>query len=312
VAKLGGLALILLAYTMIARGEIRLEPFLLFFFYAGLLQAATSSLAGLLSGAPSELIGLRNLADFFAAEVEEDDWSVNGLRIEKSEPIDFAGLTFSYKGNRQLYKNAALHVPAHATTVIHGPSGSGKSTLIQLLLRFRVPDQGSITIGGIDIARFSRTELRRKIGVVTQDHYIFHETLRQNLLVAKPDATDDQIVEALHQALLSEFLDRLPAGLDTMLDPRGKGLSAGEKQRICIARMLLKKAPVMILDEPWSNLDGEARRKLVRLLNTVRYQTTLLILSHETPEAIDIDQHRCLNPDTGKFFSIAPEVRCAI
>ena len=312
VAKLGGLALILLAYTMIARGEIRLEPFLLFFFYAGLLQAATSSLAGLLSGAPSELIGLRNLADFFAAEVEEDDWSVNGLRIEKSEPIDFAGLTFSYKGNRQLYKNAALHVPAHATTVIHGPSGSGKSTLIQLLLRFRVPDQGSITTGGIDIARFSRTELRRKIGVVTQDHYIFHETLRQNLLVAKPDATDDQIVEALHQALLSEFLDRLPAGLDTMLDPRGKGLSAGEKQRICIARMLLKKAPVMILDEPWSNLDGEARRKLVRLLNTVRYQTTLLILSHETPEAIDIDQHRCLNPDTGKFFSIAPEVRCAI
>jgi ABC-type multidrug transport system fused ATPase/permease subunit len=275
---------------------------LLFFFYAGLLQAATSSLAGLLSGAPPELVGLRNLANFFATEVEEDDCSVNGSRIERSEPIEVSNLSFSYNGNRQLYNDADLHVPARAVTVIHGPSGSGKSTLIQLLLRFRAPDQGSITIGGIDITRFSRTELRRKIGVVTQDHYIFNETLRQNLLVAQPEATDQQIIDALHQALLSEFLDRLPKGLDTVLDPRGKGLSAGEKQRICIARMLLKKAPIMILDEPWSNLDDESRCKLSSLLNSAKKETTLLILSHEKPEAIDIDQHRCLNPDTGKFF----------
>ena len=137
-------------------------------------------------------------------------------------------------------------MPAGSTTVIHGPSGSGKSTLIQLLLRFRDPDKGSITIGGIDIARYSRSELLRKIGVVTQDHYIFNETLRQNLLVAKPDATDEQLVEALDKALLSEFLDRLPNGLDTVLDPRGKGLSAGERQRICIARMLLKNSRALV------------------------------------------------------------------
>jgi len=304
VAKLGGLGLIFLAYMMIARGAIQLEPFLLFFFYAGLLQTATSSLAGLLSGVPPELIGLRNLVDFFATGVEEDIGSVNGLRIEKSESIEFKDLSFSYNGDRLLYRGAALHVPARATTVIHGPSGSGKSTLIQLLLRFCAPDQGSITIGGIDIARFNRTELRRKIGVVTQDHYIFNETLRQNLLVAQPEATDQQIIDALHQALLSEFLDRLPTGLDTVLDPRGKGLSAGEKQRICIARMLLKKAPIMILDEPWSNLDDEARRKLARLLNSMKKQTTLFILTHEISETIDIDQHTSLNPDIGKFFPI--------
>ena len=200
-------------------------------------------------------------------------------------------------------------MPNLATTIIHGPSGSGKSTIIQLLLRFRVPDQGSISIGGIDIMRFSRTELRRKIGVVTQDHYIFNETLRQNLLVAQPDATDGQIIEALHQALLSEFLDRLTAGLDTVLDPRGKSLSGGEKQRICIARMLLKKAPIMILDEPWSNLDGDSRRKLGWLLNSVRKQTTLLILTHDIPEAVDIDQHLYLNAETGKFRPNNPDVK---
>lgn len=311
VAKLGGLALIMLAYMMIGRGDIRLEPFLLFFFYAGLLQAATSSLAGLLSGAPPGLVGLRNLADFFATEVEEDDWSVNGLRLERSESIDFTGLSFSYNGDRLLYNDAALHVPAHATTVIHGPSGSGKSTLIQLLLRFRDPDKGSITIGGIDIARFSRTELRRKIGVVTQDHYIFNETLRQNLLVAQPDATDEQIIVALHQALLSEFLNRLPGGLDTVLDPRGKGLSAGEKQRICIARMLLKKAPIMILDEPWSNLDDDARRKLVDLINFIKDSKTLLILTHENPEAMAIDHRLQLNPNIGKFIPVISEVKRA-
>jgi len=309
VAKLGGLALILLAYTMIARGDIRLEPFLLFFFYAGLLQAATSSLAGLLSSVPPELIGFRNLADFFTAEVEEDDWSVNGLRIEKAQPIDFRNLSFSYNGNRRLYYDAALHVPACATTIIHGPSGSGKSTLIQLLLRFRAPDQGSITIGGIDIKQFSRTELRRKIGVVTQDHYIFHETLRQNLLVAQPEATDQQISDALHQALLSEFLDRLPEGLNTILDPRGKGLSAGEKQRICIARMLLKKSPILILDEPWSNLDGDARRKLVELINYIKDMTTIMILAHENSEAMAIDHRLQLNPNNGKFMPITREAK---
>jgi len=199
----------------------------------------------LLSAAPSEIIGLRNLAHFFSTAVEEDT-TADGPRLDKPESIDFRNFLFSYNGDRPLFKDASLHVPAGSTTVIHGPSGSGKSTLIQLLLRFRDPDKGSITIGGIDIARYSRSELLRKIGVVTQDHYIFNETLRQNLLVAKPDATDEQLVEALDKALLSEFLDRLPNGLDTVLDPRGKGLSAGERQRICIARMLLKNSRALV------------------------------------------------------------------
>jgi len=145
VAKIGGLALILLAYVMITRGDIRLEPFLLFFFYAGLLQAATASLAGLLSAAPSEIIGLRNLAHFFSTAVEEDT-TADGPRLDKPESIDFRNFSFSYNGDRPLFKDASLHVPAGSTTVIHGPSGSGKSTLIQLLLRFRDPDKGSITI----------------------------------------------------------------------------------------------------------------------------------------------------------------------
>jgi len=107
--------------------------------------------------------------------------------------------------------------------------------------------------------------------------------------VAKPDATDEQLVEALDKALLSEFLDRLPNGLDTVLDPRGKGLSAGERQRICIARMLLKNSPIILLDEPWSNLDDSARFELAQMLNSLRGQATLVMMTHEYPRAVNVD-----------------------
>jgi ABC-type multidrug transport system fused ATPase/permease subunit len=192
-------------------------------------------------------------------------------------------------------------IPAHAITVIHGPSGSGKSTLINLFLRFYGPAEGSIHFDGIDIGEFSRAELRRKISVVTQYHFVFHDTLRMNLLVAKPGAGEEEMLEVLERANLGEFVRRLPGGIDEVMDPRGKGMSGGEKQRLCIARLLLRDSPIMVLDEPWSNLDEEARELLAQVLNRSKESKTVLILTHEDLSSLEVDRIFHLEPEKGTF-----------
>lgn len=223
-----------------------------------------------------------------------------------SVPIEFSEVTFGYPGGRRLYHQAHLLAPAKAVTVIHGDSGSGKSTLINLLLRLNAPAAGVISLGGIDIGLVPRAELRKKIGVVTQHHFIFQETLKANLLIAQPDANDQQIYQALAAAQLTDFLARLPQGLDTMMDPRGKGISAGERQRICIARLLLRASPIMILDEPWSNLDNRARQLLAEVINVCKHTATVLILTHERLEALAIDRLYYLDGAQGIFIGKEP------
>lgn len=290
ISKFGSLLLVLLAYYMISKGSIRLDSFLLFFFYAGLLEGAVSSLVGLVSNVQPQLVGIRNLSAFFSESSEEDESHKISARLDKPIPIEISGLSFSYPGGRTLFSNANLLVPAKSITVIHGPSGSGKSTLINLLLRFYVPQNGSIRFGNVNIEHFTRTELRQKISVVTQYHFIFNDSLRMNLLVAKPDATDVEMVRALERAHLGEFLRRLPNGLDEVMDPRGKGISEGEKQRISIARLLLRDSPIMVLDEPWSNLDEEAREVLAEVINARKSTTTIVILTHTDLPSLAVDQ----------------------
>lgn len=302
VSKFGGLLLIFIAYYMISKEDMPFEPFLLFFFYATLLQASISNLVSAFANIQTELTGIRNLSTFFSEHSEAEESDNNSVSLDKSGPIEIKGLTFSYPGGRVLFQNADLVIPPNSITVIHGPSGSGKSTLINLLLKFYSPVSGSISIGGFDINEYSRAELRSKISVVTQFHHIFHESLKANLLVAKPDATETEIENALEQAHLKKFLNRLPAGLDEVLDPRGKGISGGEKQRICIARFLLRNSPVMILDEPWSNLDEESRSVLAEFINLRKPSTTILILTHEELPSLSVDQIYCLIEEKGVFM----------
>jgi ABC-type multidrug transport system fused ATPase/permease subunit len=301
VSKFGSLLLIFLAYYMISQGKIELDPFLLFFFYAGLLQAAVSNLVDYLSNIQPQLVGIRNISSFFSESSEEDESHKISACLDKSIPIEISDLRFSYPGGRILFSDANLYIPANGITVIHGPSGSGKSTLINLLLRFYNPLKGSIQFGGVDIEEFTRIELRRKMSVVTQYHFIFNESLQMNLRVAKPDASNEEIIHALEQAHLGEFLKRLPNGIDEVMDPRGKGISEGEKQRICIARLLLRNSPIIVLDEPWSSLDDEAREVLAEVINKLKQTTTILILTHEDLPSLAVDRVYNLESDTGLF-----------
>ena len=304
ITKLGGLLPLFLAYYLISKGTIELEPFLLFFFYAALLQISISTLIGKLANIQNELTGIRNLAAFFCEQAEPEEPGEPSARIDGAVSITIEGLTFSYPGGRPLYRNANLTIPEKAITVIHGQSGSGKSTLINLLLKFYPVHKGTIGFGGADLSALSRTELRRKIGVVIQNHFIFQDSLRENLLVAKPDAKDSEIRSALETAQLGDFVKRLPAGLDSVMGYQGKGISGGEKQRICIARLLLRQSSVMILDEPWANLDIRARHILADVLNACKRNATILILTHETTPVLSVDQVYQLVTSTGKFIRI--------
>ena len=304
--QLGGLGLVVMAYYLIANGKMRLEPFLLFFFYATLLEMSVTQLTRLLATVQTEFTGIRHLAGFLAEAPEAEDSHPTVNLPSQSVAIELSNLTFGYPGGRRLYNRVHLLIPANSVTIIGGESGSGKSTLINLLLRLYAPQEGLISIGGIDIRRISRTELRRKVGVVTQNHFIFQETLRANLLMAQPDASDRQVLQALEGAQLKDFLARLPKGIETVMDPRGIGASTGEKQRICIARVLLREAPIMILDEPWSNLDDRARKLLAEVINACKSTATILILTHERHPALAVDRLYHLDGTQGVLLQEDP------
>lgn len=301
-AQLGGLGLVALAYSLISKGELQVDPFLVFFFYATLLQMSVSNLTRSLSTVQTEFTGVRRLAGFLGGLSEPEEKHLTGVIPCCSVTIEFVGVSFGYRRGRRLYSRAAMVIPAKAVTLLQGKSGSGKSTLIHLLLRFYAPAEGDILFDGINIRQIPRAELRRKIGVVTQHHFIFQETLRANLLIAKPDAEDVQILRALERAQLRDFLSRLPQGIDTVMDPRGMGMSAGEKQRLCIARLLLRESPIMILDEPWTNLDVQARELLAEVVNSSKETATILVLSHEYPQTLAVDLIYHLDEERGIFI----------
>jgi ATP-binding cassette subfamily C protein CydC len=173
---------------------------------------------------------------------------------------------------------------------IMGESGAGKSTVVHLLLRFWELEVGQICIGGRDARAYRADDLRRLIGVAPQDIYLFNGTIRDNLLLAKGDATEDEIIDACRQAQIHEFVASLPAGYDTLVGENGFKLSGGERQRVAIARVILKNAPILILDEATANLDALTEQKVMQALETFMQGRTTLIVSHRRAGFVYVDQ----------------------
>jgi ATP-binding cassette subfamily C protein CydC len=195
--------------------------------------------------------------------------------------VHIRALTYTYRDRL----DPALHdlsftIQPGDSIAIVGPSGSGKTTLVDLLMQFQPAAQGQILIDGRDIRSFDPQSIRQIFSVIPQRAYLFHTTLRENLLLGQPGATDTQLIEALKSAQSLELLDQLPSGLDTQVGEHGYQLSAGERQRISIARALLKDAPILILDEATSHLDAETEARLWRSLNSILGNRSSLIISH--------------------------------
>lgn len=195
--------------------------------------------------------------------------------------LEFDHVHFAYHNDEgEVLDGIAFHLSPGRRTAIVGPSGSGKTTIARLALRFWDPTHGVICLNGQDIRRYRLNDLRNLIGVVDQDTYLFNSTVRSNLLLARPDASDGEIRRVLEQAQLAEFLDQLPEGLETWIGEQGLRLSGGERQRLAIARVLLKNAPLLILDEATANLDPVTEHAVLDALDVLMQGRTTLVITH--------------------------------
>ena len=205
--------------------------------------------------------------------------------------IEVQGVTFSYFRNRRLaLDGATFTVPAGRTVALVGPSGAGKTTTAHLLMRFWDPDSGVIRLDGFDLREYRLDDLRERVALVTQDTYLFNETLRTNILLAKPEATEVELDAAVRRASLTAFVEALPEGLDTRVGERGVRLSGGQRQRVAIARAFLKDAPVLILDEATSHLDAVNEQAVRHALEALMSERTTIVIAHRLSTVRNADR----------------------
>ncbi len=194
--------------------------------------------------------------------------------------LEFKNVTFAYKDRSPVIKNLSLYIPAGKTIAIVGSTGSGKSTLVKLLLRLYEVGLGTITLDGIDIQQLNLRDLRRCIGLVSQDVFLFHGTVGENVAYGSFDATDQEIIRAAKIAEAHDFIMRLPQGYETIVGERGQKLSGGQRQRIAIARAVLKNPPILILDEATSAVDNETEAAIQRSLERITVDRTTIAIAH--------------------------------
>ena len=204
--------------------------------------------------------------------------------------IDFEHIDFAYATGERVLHDITLTVEAGSTIAFVGQTGSGKSTLIKLLLRFYQPDAGSILIDGQPIDEVSLDSLRRKIGLVSQDVFLFQGTIAENIAYGSPDATLERIKAVAESAEATEFIERLPQGYHTVVGERGQKLSGGQRQRLSIARALLKHPPILILDEATSAVDNDTEAAIQRSLERISHTCTTLVIAHRLSTIVNADR----------------------
>ncbi|MBV8937782.1 MAG: ABC transporter ATP-binding protein, partial [Alphaproteobacteria bacterium] len=205
--------------------------------------------------------------------------------------IRFERVGFTYPGARRpALSGVDLAVPAGSTLALVGPSGAGKTTIANLLLRFWDPNDGRIVLDGVDLREFGLDRLRARISLVSQDTYLFNDTLRANVALARPEAGEGAIHRALEQAALADFVESLPEGLDTMVGERGVQLSGGQRQRVAIARAFLKNAPTLILDEATSHLDAVSEAQVRGALDALMRDRTTIVIAHRLSTVRNADR----------------------
>ncbi len=237
------------------------------------------------------------------AEGETDALIEHAPAVESDAAISFEGVSFGYSapppeegeaglvGNHQpVLDDVTFAAVRGQRTALVGPSGAGKSTILALIERFYDPTDGVVRLGGVDIRGLDRAELRAQIGYVEQDAPVLAGSIRQNLTLATPDATDEQCIEVLHAVNLTEVLERNPLGLDAPVGEDGVMLSGGERQRLAIARALLAAPPILLLDESTSSLDGLNEQLLRKAIDAVAENRTLIVIAHRLSTVIDSDQ----------------------
>ena len=236
------------------------------------------------------LTDIEQMFDLLDVQAEVTDKpDAKTLAVEKGD-VRFANVRFSYDPERPILKGISFEIPAGKTVAVVGPSGAGKSTISRLLFRFYDAQSGEITIDGQNVKDVTQESLRAAIGMVPQDTVLFNDTIAYNIRYGRPDATDEEVRKAAELAQIGSFIESLPEGYDTMVGERGLKLSGGEKQRVAIARTILKAPPILLLDEATSALDTHTEQEIQTALDTVSRGRTTLVIAHRLSTVINADE----------------------
>ncbi len=287
-------ALIGMGGLLVLRGEISAGTLVAFLGYIGGLFGPVQGLSGVYKTLRTASVAINQVFSILDAQDNlgdaPDATEVTGLHGD----VEFENIHFAYPSSsgpgRPLLNGIDLKVKQGETIALVGPSGAGKTTLMSLLCRFYDPVEGVVRIDGQDIRAFKQSSLRRHIGVVLQDSLLFNESVRGNIAYGRPEATQEEIEAAARAAHAHEFIMRLPQGYDTVVGERGNRLSAGERQRIAIARSLLKNPPVLILDEPTSALDAESEALVQEALDKLMKGRTTFAIAHRLSTVVHADR----------------------
>ncbi|PKB80390.1 MAG: thiol reductant ABC exporter subunit CydC [SAR202 cluster bacterium MP-NPac-SRR3961935-G1] len=275
----------------VSNGELELRSLLIVLMLGVEIFRPLRELTQLYHDGMIAMSSAEGIFDIMDAQVEVADAAETGVQLELSAEITFEGVDYAYSGGRR----PALHdlsftLNAGETLGLVGPSGAGKSTVVWSMLRFFDPQKGRILLGGTDIREIPLKQLREQMAVVTQDTYLFHGTVAENLRFGGPGATQEQLEAAASAANAHEFIRHLPQGYDTIVGERAVRLSGGQKQRIAIARALLKDAPILVLDEALSSVDAENEALIQEALDHLMEGRTTLIIAHRLSSVVKADR----------------------
>jgi ATP-binding cassette subfamily B protein len=283
------IAIMAMAVQEAAAGEITLGDFTMINAYLLQLFIPLNALGFVYREIRQALVNVERLFGLLGDEPGiEDAPDATKLTVEKAD-VRFEHVHFAYRQDRAILQDVSFSIPAGHTVAVVGASGAGKSTLARLLFRFYDVDQGRITVDGQDIRTLTQDSLRSAIGVVPQDTVLFNDTLYRNLAYGRPEASEEEVYRAARMAHLEDFILSLPDGYETQVGERGLKLSGGEKQRVAIARVILKNPPVLILDEATSSLDSLSEQAILGALKEVSRQRTSLVIAHRLSTTRDAD-----------------------
>jgi len=276
--------------VMIIDGQITIGDFFAFILYLGFMIAPIVQMGNIGSQITEAFAGLDRMEEILNVRQDGDDEQRTIILKDIKGDISFEKVYFAYEKDKNVLRNINFKAPVGSVTALVGSSGSGKTTIAGLAASFLQPREGRVMIDNMDLSRVNLDSYRRNLGVVLQDDFLFEGTIRENIIFAKPDATDDEIDSSIRSAHVKEFVDRFDKGLHTVIGERGVKLSGGQRQRVAIARAILADPRILILDEATSNLDTESEIYIQKSLAQLMTGRTTLVIAHRLSTIRRADQ----------------------
>jgi ATP-binding cassette subfamily B protein/subfamily B ATP-binding cassette protein MsbA len=290
-SSLGLLIVIYFGGRLVLGKVLPIADLVAYFLYLEMFYQPVRTLSNAWEQVQSSLAGADRVAGLLSEEAEIRAYpGAVDLHGRAEGALSFNDVRFEYVPGNPVLENINLEIPAHTVTALVGPTGVGKTTLVSLIPRLYDVDAGTITLDGRDLRQYTLESLRQQVSIVLQDVFLFHGTVRENILFGRPDASHDEIVAASRAANAHSFIMELPDGYDTLIGERGVKLSGGQKQRLSIARAVLKDAPILILDEATSSVDTETEALIQQALDRLVVGRTTIIIAHRLSTVRNADQ----------------------